>query len=279
MFIDTHAHLNFKAFNNDYEAVIERAQKADVTAIINVGSNLETSKKAIEIAQKHPSCYAAIGLHPIHVGEANTERSRSIDKEKFDETTFLKLAKHKKVIAIGETGLDYISAEIPRQAKPDYYHDKSSAEIQKEVFQKHLNIASQVGKPLIIHSREADADILSFLISQNLELSGVFHCFPGNVQMAKVVLDLGFYLSFTGLITFSKNYANLDVVKETPLEKLMIETDCPHLTPEPHRGERNEPAFVVEVAKKIAEIKKIPLDEVAAQTTQNAIELFKLELK
>ncbi len=257
MYIDTHAHLNFKSFNNDYEAVIERAQNAGVDKIIIPGSNLETSQKAIEITEKYPNCYAAVGLHPIHIKD-----------EKLDEADFLKLAKNKKVVAIGETGLDY-------------YHDKSAnntAELQKEIFQKHINIASQVGKPLIIHSREANDDILSLLISQNLSSRGVFHCFPGDIAMARLVLDLGFYLSFTGLITFSKNYANLDVIKEAPLDRLMIETDCPYLTPDPYRGERNEPAFVVEVAKKIAEIKKISLDEVARITTQNAIELFKLDL-
>lgn len=254
MYIDTHAHLNFKAFANDYEAAIERAQKAGVTAIINVGSNLETSKKAIEMAEKFPQCFAAVGLHPIHT-----------EDEKFDEKEFLKLAKNKKVVAIGETGLDY-------------YHDKNSADLQKEILQKHINIAHQVGKPLILHCREANDDMLSLLISQNLNLAGVFHCFPGDWAMAQVVLDLGLYLSFTGLITFSKNYTNLTVVKEAPLEKIMIETDCPYLTPELYRGQRNEPAFVIEVAKKIAEIKKISLDEVAKQTSKNAIELFKLEL-
>jgi len=254
MFIDTNAHLNFEAFAHDYNLAISQAEKAGLGAIINVGSNLETSKKAIEIAEKFPNCFAAVGLHPIHV----------ID-EKFNETEFLKLARHPKVVAIGETGLDY-------------YHDKSTAKFQKEIFQKHINIASQTNKPLIIHSREANDDIISYLMAQSLSLRGVFHCFPGDLQMANLVVDLGFLLSFTGIITFSKNYANLDVVKEMPLLKIMIETDCPFLTPEPHRGERNEPAYVVEVARKISEIKKISFEEVEKQTTQNAINLFKLEL-
>jgi len=254
MLIDTHAHLNFSAFTHDYEAVVERAAAGGLVAIINVGSDLETSRRAVELAEKFPMCFAAIGLHPIHV-----------KTEKFDEAEYWRLAKHQKVVAIGETGLDY-------------YHDKNTADIQKELFQKHISIASRVGKPLILHSREANDDIVSFLIAQNLELRGVFHCFPGDMQMARLVLDLGFYLSFTGLITFSKNYANLDVVRDAPLEKIMIETDCPYLTPEPHRGKRNEPAFVVEVAEKIAEIKKIDIKEVQTQTTQNAIDLFKLEL-
>jgi len=254
MLIDTHAHLNFEAFKNDFEMVIKRAQSSGVAGIINVGSNLETSRRALEIAQKFPGVFAAVGLHPIHVKD-----------EQFDENAFLKLAQNPKVVAIGETGLDY-------------YHDKSAAELQKEIFQKHINIASQVGKPLIVHSREANDDIVSLLIAQDLSLRGVFHCFPGDLPMAKLVLDLGFYLSFTGLITFSKNYANLQVAEEVPLEKIMVETDCPYLTPEPHRGQRNEPAYVVEVASKIAEIKKISLVEVTDQTTKNAVNLFKLDL-
>lgn len=254
MFIDTHAHLNFPVFNSDLGLVINRAQKVGIGAIINIGSDLKSSKKAIEIAEKFSNCYAAAGLHPIHLKE-----------EQFNEAEFLRLAKHKKVVAIGETGLDY-------------YHDKTFIRLQKEVFQRHIVIANLVNKPLIIHSRDADDDILPFLISQNLKLSGVFHCFPGDLKMANLVLDLGFYLSFTGLITFSKNYANLEVVKEVSLEKIMIETDCPYLTPEPYRGQRNEPAYVVEVAQKIAEIRKITLSEIEKQTSQNALDLFGLKL-
>jgi len=254
MLIDTHAHLNFEAFKNDFEMVIHRAQSYGVAGIINVGSNLETSRRALEIAQKFPGVFAAVGLHPIHVKD-----------EQFDESAFLKLAQNPKVVAIGETGLDF-------------YHDRSTSELQKEIFQKHINIASQVGKPLVIHSREANDGIVSLLIAQNLNLRGIFHCFPGDLPMARLILDLGFHLSFTGLITFSKNYANLQVVNEIPLEKIMVETDCPYLTPEPYRGQRNEPAYVAEVAKKIAEIKKISLGEVADQTTKNAINLFKLVL-
>lgn len=255
MFIDTHTHLNFESFKNDIDTVIDRAKKAQVDTIINIGTDLQTSKATIKMAEKYPNIYATVGLHP--------EEGM---KEKFNEEEFSRLAKHPKVVAIGETGLDF-------------HRTKNKIDLQKEIFQKHINIANRANKPLVIHSREANDDILSLLISQNLELKGVFHCFPGDWQMAQVVLDLGFYLSFTGLITFSKNYANLDVIKNAPLDRLMIETDCPYLTPEPHRGQRNEPAYVVEVARKIAEIKKISIDEVAKQTTQNAIDLFRLELK
>lgn len=254
MLVDTHAHLNFEAFKSDYREVIKRAQENDVRGIINVGSNLATSKKAIEIAKEYPDVYAAVGLHPIHVKD-----------EDFDEAAFLKLAKNKKVVALGETGLDY-------------YYDKSTVDLQKEVFQKILRLASVVSKPVILHSRDASEDVLSILMQERSETRGVMHCFQGGWPYAKMILDLGLYISFTGLITFSKNYETFEVIENIPLERLLVETDCPYMTPEPYRGKRNEPAYVIEVAKKIAEIKKIPLEKVAEQTSRNAIDLFGLKI-
>ncbi|KKQ73569.1 MAG: TatD deoxyribonuclease [Berkelbacteria bacterium GW2011_GWB1_38_5] len=185
------------------------------------------------------------------------------------------MAQEKKVVAIGETGLDY-------------YYDKSLAKEQEELFKKHLQIAAQISKPIILHSRDAAQDVLTILMMQSPMPKGVMHCFQENWDFAKVILDLGFYISFTGLITFTKNNHTSEVIREVPLEKILIETDCPYLTPEPYRGlsrlggrakagKRNEPAFVIEVAKKIAEIKKIPLEEVAKQTSKNATELFGLD--
>ena len=253
MYIDTHAHLNFEAFKSDYKETIERAFIDDVRAIINVGSNLETSKKAIEIAEKYDKgVYAAIGLHPIHARG-----------EKFDEAEFLKLAKNEKVVALGETGLDY-------------YYDKLTAELQKEIFRKFLKMSQVVSKPVILHSRDAGEDVLSVLMEEQPEPRGVMHCFPGDWPYAKIILDIGLYISFTGLITFTKNSNTYEVLQKVPLERLMIETDCPFMSPEQYRGKRNEPAFVIEVAKKIAEIKKLPLEKVADQTSKNAIELFRL---
>jgi len=255
MYIDTHAHLNFEAFKTDYPQAIDRAFAADVRGIINIGSNLETSKKAIEIAEKYPTgVYAAIGLHPIHTKD-----------EKFNEEEFIKLAKNKKVVALGETGLDY-------------YYDRSTKVLQKEVFERHLKISQIVSKPVILHSRDAGEDVLSVLMAQRPEPLGVMHCFQGDWSYAKVILDMGLYISFTGLITFSKNYDTFEAIYQIPLERILIETDCPYMTPEPYRGKRNEPAFVVEIAKKIAKIKKIPLEKVAAETSENAIELFGLKI-
>jgi len=253
MLIDTHAHLNFKAFENDYREVIERAFNADIRAIINVGSNLLTSLEAIKIADLYDTgVYAAVGFHPIHIKE-----------EDFDQEEFEKIAINKKVVALGETGLDY-------------YYDRSTKEQQKEIFRKILTIANKISKPVILHSRDAGEDVLSVLIEEKIESKGVIHCFQGNWNFAKVILDMGLYISFTGLITFSKNYETFEVIEKAPLERIMIETDCPYMTPEPYRGKRNEPAYVIEVAKKIAEIKKLPLEKVAEQTSQNAIELFGL---
>lgn len=252
MYIDTHAHLNFKDFNNTYSQIIERAFAVGVEKIIVVGSNFESSKKAIEIAKQYPNVYASVGLHPTHIGD-----------EIFDEEKYLKLAKNKKVVAIGETGLDY-------------YYDKNNAVEQQVVFEKLIKIANITSKPLILHAREAGDDIISILMGQHILPKAVMHCFSENWQFAKTVLDMGLLLSFTGVITFSKNQDTFEVIREVPLGKIMIETDCPYLAPEPHRGKQNEPAFVVEVAKKIAEIKKISLEKVETETTQTAEEFFKI---
>lgn len=271
MYIDTHAHLNFEAFDLDWQEVILRAKKADVRKIINVGSNLKTSLKAIEIAQKNDNVFAAVGLHPIHVTHSTTLRAGDED---FDEEKFLELAKKKEVVAIGETGLDY-------------YYDKSNSLNQKEIFIKSIQLSQAVSKPLIIHSRDAAHDILPILMSESPTPRGVGHCFQEDWQFAKILIGMGFYISFTGLITFSKNQKTMEVIREAPLENILIETDCPYMTPEPYRGlsrigsrakagKRNEPMYISEVAKKIAEIKKIPLEKVADQTSKNAIELFKL---
>ncbi len=261
MFIDTHAHLNFKSFASDYKEAIKRAFDADVRSIINVGSNLETSEKAIEIAREFDSAnsqspitngniYAAVGLHPIHVKD-----------EEFNFNKYLDLAKDPKVVAIGETGIDL-------------YHDKSTVDIQRDVFEKSLRIAAQVKKPVILHSRNGEEDLRAWLMGQKNLPKGVLHCFSGSQEFAEFMLESGFLISFTGIITFSKNPNIEKLIKNIPLEKMMIETDSPYLSPEPYRGKRNEPAYVVEVAKKIAKIKNISLEEVEKTTTLTAKKLF-----
>lgn len=256
MYIDTHSHLNFKSFKDDWQDAVKRAHDVNVMGIINVGSNLETSKKAIEIAHKYKKgVYAAVGLHPIHV-----------KKEDFNYQEYLVLAQDKKVVAIGETGIDL-------------YHDKTTIDLQRDALEKSLRIASSVNKPVIIHNREADEEIYPILLGHKFLPKGVVHCFSSDWEYAKKMLDFGFLISFTGVITYSKNPKTFEAIKNIPLDKIMIETDCPFLAPTEYRGTRNEPAYVIEVAKKIAEIKGINLDEIEKQTTLNAIKLFNLRSK
>ena len=253
MFIDSHAHLNFKDFANDYEAVIESAQKAGVGAIINVGASLESSAGALKLAARFKNkLYATVGIHP---NEAKNE--------KFDEELFLKMAKNNEVVAIGEMGLDYFGGNI----------DKAG---QIDLLKKQINIANRLGKPIILHCREAYEDLVSTLMAISPLPRGVLHCYVGDWSYAQIFLDMGFLISFTGIITFSKSENLRQVVEKIPLNKILIETDSPWLAPEPHRGKRNEPAYVVEVARKISEIKKVTTDEVEATTTKNAQELFHL---
>lgn len=249
--IDTHAHLNLGDFKNDYKEVIKRALDENIGVII-VGTNDEDSKKAVEISNEYESgVYSAVGQNPGV-------------KEEFDYDYFLGLAKNEKVVAIGECGLEYF-----------HIKDKSLQEKQKELFIKHIGLAREVSKPLIIHCRDAHDDMFELLqaISHKLQAKkGVMHFFTGTTEQAKKYIGLEFYISFSGVITFIKEYEA--VVKNTPLEKILVETDCPFAAPIPYRGKRNEPRYVEYVARKIAEIKGLSFDEVAKQTTQNARELF-----
>lgn len=255
MYIDTHCHLNLEQFADDYRETIDRAFTNNVKAIINVGADLKSSKKAIEIAREFEhGIYATVGMHPHDSKE-----------EIFNETDIIELSKNPKVVAVGEIGLDYFGANIDKPA-------------QLELLNKQIKIAQIVSKPIILHCRDAYDDLISALMALPQIPAGVVHCFLGDCAHAQVFLEMGFYLSFTGIITFSKNIELQKVIANTPLNKILIETDAPWLAPEPHRGQRNEPAFVIEVAKKIAEIKKISLSMVETQTTKNAVELFKLDL-
>jgi TatD DNase family protein len=278
MLIDTHCHLNFKDFDSDRDEIIGRcldpSDPSGQVWLINIGVNYETSKEVINIAQKHDKgVYATVALHPHDVtGDGKRER------EDFDYGKFLELAKNKKVVAIGETGLDYAFCE----------NDKKAQELQQKVFIQHLKLAQEVNKPIVIHSRRTFPEILSIIQNSKFtakggsasggKIQGVLHCYMGRWSYAEEYLKLGFYLSFTGLITYARDYDK--VIRNAPLERILIETDAPYLIPEPLRkdGEitRNEPKNVEYVAHKIAEIKEIPFEKVATQTTQNAKELFNL---
>lgn len=261
MYIDSHCHLNLEQFRGDYRAVIDRAFANNVKNIINVGADIKSSARAVLIADEFKKgIYATVGIHPH---EVQPEQSRGAAEENFNESEFMKLADNGKVVAIGEMGLDYFNSNVDKQA-------------QIELMDKQIKAAIKLVKPVIFHCRDAYDDLISHLMSLPQIPKGVLHCFVGNWSHAQMFLDMGFYLSFTGIITFTKNSDQLKVVENMPLDKILIETDAPWLAPEMHRGERNEPSYVVEIAKKIAEIKKISLEDVQNQTTENAINLFNL---
>lgn len=286
--IDTHTHVNFSAFKDDAEEVIKRALDAGIW-LINVGSQSSTSRRAVEIAQNYKKgVYAAVGLHPSHLEETEINSSEEGEvinyktrKEEFDENFYLKLAGDKKVVAIGECGLDYYRK---RRATTDNLQQK---EKQKEVFIKHIELSNKIKKPLIIHCRDAHKDLTEIIIAhRNLLLNpaGVMHFFTGTLEQALQYINLGFYISFSGVITFpakaDQSRAGTDykeLVENLPLDKILIETDAPYVSPVPYRGKRNEPLYVIEVAKKIAEIKGISLEETSRQITANSMFVFNLK--
>jgi TatD DNase family protein len=261
LLIDTHAHLDAKEFKGDVTNVLARARSAGVSRIINVGYDAASSKRGLDLSRMNPEISVAVGIHPHNALELDIEAYQQI----------LTLASHKKVVAIGEIGLDYYYLKRSSQ-----YSNYPSRDHQIRTFEQMLDLALELKLPVIIHAREADADILAILKSYVPELTGVVHCFSGNYEFASQLLDLGFSISFTGNITFKKNDELRDVVKRLPLGSIMVETDCPDLAPEPYRGKRNEPSLVVKVAEKIAEIKELSFEEVARSTTKKAEKLFKL---
>jgi len=269
MFIDTHAHLEYPDFESDFDQVINRAKEKKIEKIINVGSTFEGSKNSILLAKKYKGIiYSSIGIHPHHaidLGRDPYEFSETRTKTLIEALSHM--AKEKEVVAIGEIGLDFFR--------------ENSRELRKkqvDLFKSQLAIAVDFNLPIIVHSREAEDDTMTELVKQKNKIDkGVVHCFTGSYNFAKKVLDLGFYVGFTGIITFEKSSEIQEVVKKIPLERILLETDAPYLAPTPHRGKRNEPSFVIEVAKKIAELKGISLEEVEEATTKSAIDLFGLK--
>lgn len=255
MFIDTHAHLTFPEFKTDLPKVIERAKKAKLEAIINIALDDQALKGSLKIAEEYPGyVFNAYGLHPHDASDW---------QDCIAENARL-LAKEKKIIALGEMGLDY-------------HYKLSPIDQQKEVFRKLLQLAQELDLPAVIHSREASKDTLTILHQENQgKLKGVLHCFGGDMELGQQALELGLMISFTGNITFKKAQVIRDAAKQIPLDRIMIETDCPFLAPQAYRGKRNEPAYVVEVAKQIAEVKGLTVDQVARATTQNAKNFFKI---
>lgn len=252
MLIDTHAHLNAIQYQEDLEEVIERAQSEGVEIIVVVGFDRETITRAIELADTYEFIYATVGWHPVDAIDMTDEDLKWIEE----------LCSHPKVVALGEMGLDY-------------YWDKSPKDIQKEVFRKQIALAKKVKLPIIIHNREATADIIEILEEEKAsEVGGIMHCFTGSVEVAKQCMDMNFYISFGGPVTFKNAKKPKEVAAEIPLDRLLIETDCPYLTPHPFRGKRNEPSYVKYVAEQIAELKGVSFEEIAQKTSDNAKRFF-----
>ena len=250
MFVDSHAHIDGEEFDADRAEVIERALAANVTAILNVGTGDPHSgvfERAIELGRKYPSVYTAIGTHPH-------------DARFYDEAAELKTKQLLKTgaLAWGEIGLDF-------------HYDNSPRDVQKDVFRRQLRAARECDVPVIIHTREAETETIEILQNEyaGANRRGVFHCFSGSRELATSALDLGFMISFSGIVTFRKAEDLREIAKQVPLDRLLVETDCPFLAPVPHRGKRNEPAYVVEVARCIAELRGLELEEVARLTTEN----------
>lgn len=253
--IDTHAHIDSSKFKGDLAEVIKRAADEGVEYIFNIGSNDISSQTTAALARKYSKIYAAVGIHPHNAKEVTSDTLRLITS----------LAKEEKVRAIGEIGLDY-------------HYDFSPRDVQQRVFRAQLRLAHDLQMPVVIHTREADADTLRILKEEEVDkLGGIMHCFPGDLPMAEECLKLNLKLAFGGVITFGNAGVLRDVVRNIPLEEILLETDCPYLTPAPHRGKRNEPAYVRLVAEKIAELRGIELEELAQVTTTTAKKLFKIE--
>ncbi|WP_309091527.1 TatD family hydrolase [Domibacillus sp.] len=255
MLFDTHVHLNADQFQGDIEEVIGRAQEAGVYRMVVVGFDRLTIERAMELIEKYDFLYAAVGWHPVD----------AIDMTDEDLAWIEELAAHPKVVAIGEMGLDY-------------HWDKSPKDIQKDAFRRQIALAKRVKLPIVIHNREATQDIVDILKEEGAEeVGGIMHCFSGSAETALECVKMNFYISLGGPVTFKNAKKPKEVAEAVPLEKLLIETDCPYLAPHPYRGKRNEPAYVKLVAQEIAALKGITYEEVAAATTQNANTLFHLK--
>ena len=254
MLIDSHAHLEMPDFKKDLEAVIQRAKESGVEYIFTVGTEKKDWKRALEIAHLHPSVYAILGVHPHNAME--------IDDQTYSLLTGL--CGNEKVKAYGEIGLDFFRNLLP----PD---------VQLNRFREQIGLARKLGLPIVVHDREAHRETVEILKSEKAEeCGGIIHCFSGDYEMAKVCIDMGFYISIPGTITFKNAEGLREIVRKIPLESLLVETDAPFLTPEPFRGKRNEPGYVRYTAEKLAEIKKVTLEKVAEVTTENTLRVYRL---
>lgn len=254
MLVDSHCHLDFNDFEDDFEDMLQRAKEQGVTAMLNAGNNVGELDKQLEISEKYPFIYTAAGVHPHNAAEYPDIKAED----------FVRYSKHKKVVAIGECGLDY-------------YYDYSPKDMQIRVLKEQVKAAQETGLPLIIHNRESDEDMMSVLDEayKQKPFCGVIHCFSSSRELAEFALSIGFYISASGMITFNKSNDIREVFADVPLDKLLVETDAPYLAPVPVRGRRNESAFVKYTAEKLAQIKNISFEELAEITSNNFYKLFR----
>lgn len=250
--IDSHAHLNDPAFKKDWSEVVERAKNAGVKLIINVGYDLKSSRRAVELAENLQELWAVVGMHP-HNAKLWSEETRQ---------SFVELTKHSKVLAIGEAGLDY-------------HYDNSPRDVQRRVFREQLALAGELDLPVVIHSREAAQDTLDIL-AEYPDVSCLLHCYSGSLESARIYEKMDHFFSFGGPITFKNAHKLRQIVAGIPLERILLETDCPYLTPHPYRGKRNEPAHLPLIAEKLAEIHGCSVEDVVAQTEDNTRRFFRL---
>lgn len=276
-YFDSHTHVQFAAFKNDCREVAERALAQGI-GFINVGTQKDTSRRAIETAYEYNGVYAAVGLHPIHtsasfhdaeeLGDGEEAKSFTSRGEEFDYAYYKELALKPKVVAIGECGLDFFRVD-----------DKKIKEKQKDIFIQQIKLSGEIKKPLMIHCREAFPDLISTLTTNSQLLNpnnpGIIHFFSGTKEEAKKLLDRGFYCTFGGVITFTHAYD--EIIKFIPLDKILSETDAPYVAPVPYRGKRNEPLYVIEVVKKLAEIKNVSIEKMAEEILKNVKQIFSLQ--
>jgi TatD DNase family protein len=263
IFYDTHAHLDFPEFADELDEIVSRAEMAGVKRIITIGTTLESSGRAVELADRFPNVYAAVGWHPSYVSSAPNEVAEGLRT----------LARHPKVVAIGETGLDF--SRLPSAKGGSVEDDERYREKQKRVFQEQLELAAKTGLNVVIHQRDAFRDVVQILEPFVSRLRAVFHCFVGVPEERRRISKLGSLVSFTGIITFKNAATVRDTLKATPLDGFMLETDCPFLAPVPHRGKRCEPAHVVNTAEFIAKEKGCTLEQLSQATCETADQFFR----
>ena len=253
MLFDTHAHMNDPAFDQDREAVLLGLAEKGVDLMLNVGCCLESSRDCVAMAEKYPFVYASVGSHPDSADEVNDEVLEQ----------YRQMAQHPKVRAIGEIGLDYYYETIPR-------------EVQQQAFRMQMALAKELDMPVIVHERNAHDDGMR-IVKEFKGTTGVFHCYSGSAEMARQLVDMGWFIGFTGVLTFKNARKAVETAASIPLERIVLETDCPFMAPEPFRGKRNDPGYLYRMAERLAEIRGIRVEEVCAATTANAKRLYRLE--